>query len=125
MATPSRWTDRVVVGSIDGNIYAVSFSDDEVVDLTEALTPKDYSLMAIRMLIHFVIEDAVPGERDGMPDPAQAFIRVRNVTRINGKQLDLVDNRTTSVAYPWSCITYVELFNNEETARESDLGFFL
>ncbi|CAN5479606.1 hypothetical protein BH23CHL2_BH23CHL2_15570 [soil metagenome] len=79
--------------------------------------------MAIRMLIHFANADAGLGESDDMPDPTHAFIRVRNVSRKDGKPLDLVDDRTTSVAYPWARITYVEFFN-EENARESVVGFF-
>lgn len=79
--------------------------------------------MAIRVLIHFPNDDAVLGEMDDMPDPTHTYIRVRNVSRKDGKSIDLVDNRTTSIAYPWSRITYVEFFN-EEAAREAVMGFF-
>jgi hypothetical protein len=79
--------------------------------------------MAIRALIHILSEDPVLGELDEMPDPTHLFIRVRNATRKDGKPLDLVDDRATSLAYPWSRVTFVEFFN-EESPRESVLGFF-
>ena len=79
--------------------------------------------MAIRALIHIASEDAVLGELDEMPDPTHAYLRVRNATRKDGKPLSLVDERTTSIAYPWNRITFVEFFN-EETTREAVMGFF-
>jgi hypothetical protein len=79
--------------------------------------------MAIRALIHILSEDSVLCELDEMPDPSHHFIRVRNATRRDGKPMDLVDNRTTSIAYPWSRITFVEFFN-EDTAKEAVVGFF-
>lgn len=79
--------------------------------------------MAIRALIHFANEDAILGELDEMPDPTHMFVRVRNATRKDGKPIALVDERATSIAYPWSRITFVEFFN-EESARESVVGFF-
>ncbi|MEZ4522889.1 MAG: hypothetical protein R3A46_14810 [Thermomicrobiales bacterium] len=79
--------------------------------------------MAIRALLHFANEDAVLCELDEMPDPTHTFIRVRNASRKDGKSMELLDDRTTSIAYPWSRITYVEFFN-EEAAREAVMGFF-
>lgn len=79
--------------------------------------------MPIRALIHIVSEDPVLGELDEMPDPTHMFLRVRNATRKDGKPLELVDDRATSIAYPWSRVTFVEFFN-EESARESVMGFF-
>ncbi len=79
--------------------------------------------MAIRVLIHIMSEDAILGELDEMPDPTHTFIRIRNPMRKDGKALPLLDDRATSVAYPWSRLTFVEFFN-EESARESVVGFF-
>lgn len=79
--------------------------------------------MAIRALIHVHNGDPILCELDEMPDPTHQFIRVRNPTRRDGKPLDLVDNRATSIAYPWSRITFVEFFN-EESSREAVIGFF-
>jgi len=79
--------------------------------------------MAIRVLIHIMSEDAVLGEMDEMPDPTHTFIRVRNPMRKDGKPLPLMDERATSIAYPWSRVTFVEFFN-EESTRESVLVFF-
>lgn len=79
--------------------------------------------MAIRALIHFASEDPVLGELDEIPDPSHVYIRVRNPTKKDGKPLTLVDERMTSIAYSWSRITFVEFFN-EESARESVVGFF-
>ncbi|HLT19634.1 MAG TPA: hypothetical protein VKZ96_09265 [Thermomicrobiales bacterium] len=79
--------------------------------------------MAIRALIHIISEDPVLGELDEMPDPTHTFLRVRNATKKDGKPLDMIDARTTSIAYPWSRITYVEFFN-EDTQREVVMGFF-
>jgi len=79
--------------------------------------------MAIRALIHIISEDPVLGELDEMPDPTHQFLRVRNATKKDGKPLDMLDTRTTSIAYPWSRITFVEFFN-EESQREAVMGFF-
>lgn len=79
--------------------------------------------MAIRALVHILNEDPVLCELDEMPDPNHQFIRIRNATKRDGKPLELVDERTTSLAYPWSRITFVEFFN-EEAVRESVVGFF-
>ena len=79
--------------------------------------------MAIRALIHIQSEDPVLCELDEMPDPAHQFLRVRNATKRDGKPLDLIDDRTTSIAYPWTRITFVEFFN-EEAAREAVIGFY-
>ncbi len=79
--------------------------------------------MAIRALVHIISEDAVLCELDEMPDPTHAFLRVRNATRKDGKPLPMVDERATSIAYPWSRISYVEFFN-EDAPREAVLGFF-
>lgn len=79
--------------------------------------------MAIRALIHIISEDPVLGDLDEMPDPTHAYLRVRNATRKDGKRLEMVDERTTSIAYPWSRITYVEFFN-EDSPREAVMGFF-
>ncbi len=79
--------------------------------------------MAIRALIHIMSEDPVLCELDEMPDPTHSFLRVRNAMRKDGKKLDMVDERTTSIAYPWTRITYVEFFN-DESAREAVMGFF-
>jgi hypothetical protein len=79
--------------------------------------------MAVRALIHFTNEDPVLCELDEMPDPTHSFVRVRHATKRDGKPLDLIDDRTTSIAYPWARITFVEFFN-EEAAREAVIGFF-
>ncbi len=79
--------------------------------------------MAIRALIHIMSEDPVLGELDEMPDPTHMFLKVRNPTRKDGKPLTLLDERATSIAYPWSRITFVEFFN-EDSNREAVMGFF-
>ena len=79
--------------------------------------------MPIRALIHILSEDPILGELDAIPDPSDNYIRVRNPTKRDGKPLSLMDDRMTSVAYPWSRVTFVEFFN-EEAAKESVVGFF-
>lgn len=79
--------------------------------------------MAIRALIHIMNSDPIYCELDEMPDPSHQFIRVRNPTKRDGKPLDNVDERVTSIAYPWNRITFVEFFN-EESSREAVIGFF-
>ncbi len=79
--------------------------------------------MAIRALVHLLNEDPVLCDLDEMPDPTHQFIRVRNPSKRDGKRIEVVDERATSLAFPWSRITFIEFFN-EEAERESIVGFF-
>ncbi len=79
--------------------------------------------MAIRALVHILNEDPILCELDEIPDPTHQFIRVRNPTRRDGKPVAIIDSRATSIVYPWTRVTFVELFN-EESTREQVVGFF-
>lgn len=79
--------------------------------------------MAIRALIHIHNEDPILCELDEMPDPSHHFIRVRNPMKRDGKPIPTIDSRATSIAYPWTRITFVEFFN-EDAPREQMVGFF-
>lgn len=79
--------------------------------------------MAIRALVHLLNEDSVLCELDAMPKPSDHFIAVRNPRKRDGKPIDILAPGVTSIAYPWSRITFVEFFD-EEVQREAVLGFF-
>jgi hypothetical protein len=79
--------------------------------------------MAIRALIHILNEDPVLCELDAMPKPSDSFIAVRNPRKRDGKPMDMLAPGVTSIAYPWTRITFVEFFD-EEVQREAVLGFF-
>ena len=79
--------------------------------------------MAIRALVHLLNEDPVLCEVDTMPKPSDNFITVRNPRKRDGKPIDILANGVTSIAYPWTRITFVEFFD-EEIQREAVVGFF-
>lgn len=79
--------------------------------------------MAVRALIHLFNDDPVLCDLDTIPEPSDNFVRVRNPTKRDGKPIDVIADGATSVLYPWSRITFIELFG-EESKREEVVSFF-
>lgn len=79
--------------------------------------------MSIRALVHIVNDDPIMCDLERMPDPGDIFVSIRNPRRRDGKPLELLADGATSFLYPWSRITFIELFEDEST-RESIVGLF-
>jgi hypothetical protein len=79
--------------------------------------------MPIRAILHIPGEEAIRCELETMPQPSDNFILVHNPRRKDGKPIPTLDENATVVAYPWSHITFVEIFD-ESTSRENVVGLF-
>lgn len=79
--------------------------------------------MSVRALVHIMNDDPIMCELERVPDPTDAYIVIRNPRRRDGKAMELLADGATSFLYPWSRITFIELFE-EEGQRESIVGLF-
>jgi hypothetical protein len=79
--------------------------------------------MAIRAILHIAGEEAILCEIEAVPQPSDNFVTVYNPTRKDGKPIPTLDDNVSSVIYPWTKVTYVELFE-ERNQRENVVGFF-
>jgi len=73
--------------------------------------------MAIRAILH------VPGDVAEAPKPSDQFVTILNPRRKDGKPIPTMDEAATSFLYPWSRISFIELFE-ERSQRENVVGFF-
>jgi outer membrane protein assembly factor BamB len=89
------------VGTIDGCIHCLNLKDGQTV------------------WSHKI------GSPDEMPDAKEDFILVRNPHRRDGKPLTLIAGGVSTLIYPWSRVTYVEILGEGlGSTRESIVGFF-
>jgi hypothetical protein len=82
--------------------------------------------MAIKVIVHVHNEDPFQAEVDRVPDPQDNFVVLRSPRKRDGKSLSFITDGATAFIYPWSRISFIELFGeNEEGQRgEAVLGFF-
>ncbi|MEX1157786.1 MAG: hypothetical protein WEC79_02515 [Thermomicrobiales bacterium] len=79
--------------------------------------------MATKAILHISGEESILCEIETMPLPSDNFVVVFNPTRKDGKPIPTLENTTTSVIFPWTRVSYIELFE-ERSQRESVVGFF-
>lgn len=77
--------------------------------------------MAYTVLIHIQNEDAIVGEIEELPGPADVTLRVQNPRKRDGKDLHYLQNDVTTVVWPWSRITFVEVLPSG--AEDEIIGF--
>ncbi|MDQ3781264.1 MAG: hypothetical protein M3354_12075 [Chloroflexota bacterium] len=89
--------------------------------------------MTMTVVVHLHGEDAFVAEVDDVPDPAHAYVLLRNARRKDGKELPYITNGATAFLFPWHRITFLEMMGevgrrptSEVTEPESSsiLGFF-
>lgn len=61
------------------------------------------------VLIHLHNEDPVVGEIEELPTPTDTMLRVMNPRKRDGKDLHYLQNDVTTVFWPWTRISFVEL----------------
>jgi hypothetical protein len=66
------------------------------------------------VLIHVLNEEAVVGEMENMPDPADQVLIVKNVRYRDGRNVSYVLPETDTVIYPWQRIHCLEVMPSEE-----------
>lgn len=79
--------------------------------------------MAKTVILHLSGEDPIIAEIDRDPDPSDAFIRVSNLRRRDGKDVAYVAAGVQSVIYPWYRVTFLEIMVSEEE-RGQVIDFF-
>ncbi|UYN90318.1 MAG: hypothetical protein KIT08_03545 [Anaerolineales bacterium] len=61
------------------------------------------------VLIHLHNEDPVVGEIEELPTPTDTMLRVMNPRKRDGKDLHYLQNDVTTVYWPWTRISFVEI----------------
>lgn len=79
--------------------------------------------MAKTVILHIMGEDPVVAEIEQEPQPSDAFIRVSNLRKKDGKDVHYLAPGVQSVIYPWHRITFVEIMVSEEE-RSKVIDFF-
>ncbi|CAN5333074.1 MAG: hypothetical protein H0V47_05695 [Chloroflexia bacterium] len=79
--------------------------------------------MSVRALVHIMNDDPIMCELERVPNPSDSYVVIRNPRRRDGKPMELLADGATSFLYPWSRITFIELFE-DEGQREGIVGFF-
>jgi hypothetical protein len=79
--------------------------------------------MAMRALVHIHNDETILCEIDEVPKPSDNFVVLRNPRKRDGKPLTFVDDGATSFIYPWTRISFIEMFEDVER-RENIVGLF-
>lgn len=79
--------------------------------------------MAKTIILHLSGEDPVLADIDQEPQPSDAFIKVFNMRKRDGKPIAYLAAGVQSVIFPWHRITFVEMMPSEEE-RSSVVDFF-
>jgi hypothetical protein len=75
------------------------------------------------VILHLSGEDPIIGEMEEDPQPSDAFIRVSNLRRRDGKDVPYLAGGVQSVIYPWHRVTFIEMMVSEEE-RGNVIDFF-
>lgn len=79
--------------------------------------------MAKTIILHLTGEDPVLADIDQEPQPSDAFIKVTNMRKRDGKPVAYLAAGVQSVIFPWHRITFVEMMPSDEE-RSSVVDFF-
>ena len=77
--------------------------------------------MAITVILHAYNQDPIVGEVDELPKPGDQSIKVSNLRYRDGRELHFLDHSATSVIWPLSQLTFIEVLAGEE--EEGIIGF--
>ncbi len=75
------------------------------------------------VILHLTGEDPVVAEIDRDPEPGDAFLRVSNMRKRDGKDVSYLAGGVQFVIFPWHRITFLEIMPSEEE-RDSVIGLF-
>ena len=79
--------------------------------------------MAKTIILHIMGEDPVLAELDQDPQPSDAFLRVTNMRKRDGKAVPYLASGVQAVIFPWHRVTFVEMMPSEEE-RSNVVDFF-
>ena len=77
----------------------------------------------MKAILHIHGEESILCEIESIPQPSDNFVVIFNPTRKDRKKIPTLEDNVTSVIYPWTRVSYVELFE-ERTQRENVVGLF-
>jgi hypothetical protein len=76
-----------------------------------------------KVILHLTGEDPVVAEIEQDPDPRDAFVRVSNMQKRDGKAVAYLAGGVQAVLFPWHRITFLEIMPSDEE-RDSVIGLF-
>lgn len=79
--------------------------------------------MAINVILHIIGEEPVVAEMEQEPQPSDAYIKVANLRKRDGKEVPYLADGVEYVIYPWHRISFLELMPDAEQ-RDSVIDFF-
>lgn len=66
------------------------------------------------LILHILNEDAVVGEADNIPSPTDTLVILKNPRKRDGKDLHYIEPNVTTVIWPMSRITFIEVLPTSE-----------
>jgi len=66
------------------------------------------------LILHIVNEDPVVGEVDNLPTPSDNLVILKNPRKRDGKDLHYLEPNVTTVIWPVSRITFIEILPTSE-----------
>ena len=66
------------------------------------------------LLVHVLNDDPVMGEVDDLPNPTDQILVIKNPRRKDGKDLPYVEANVTTLIWPLSRVTFIEVMPSGE-----------
>ncbi len=79
--------------------------------------------MAKTVILHIVGEDPVLADLEQDPQPSDAFIKVSNMRKRDGKDVPYLAAGVQYVLFPWHRVSFIEMMPSEEE-RDKVVDFF-
>ncbi|MGD8625582.1 MAG: hypothetical protein PVF47_05555 [Anaerolineae bacterium] len=70
--------------------------------------------MALEVILHLQNEDPILAELESWPDPTHQILIATDLRRRDGRPVRYLTEGVTSVIFPWTRITFVEVMETEE-----------
>jgi len=77
--------------------------------------------MSISLIVHISNQEPIICDIDEMPKPQDTLLTMNNPRKKDGRDLDFIDAKVTTVVWPWAGIMYVEILSHEDD--EEIIGF--
>jgi hypothetical protein len=77
--------------------------------------------MALSVVVHIANEDPIMAEMEDFPSPSDTIVVLHHPRRRDGKDLHYLQGDVTSVIWPLSQITFIEVLPGE--GEEKIIGF--
>lgn len=78
--------------------------------------------MPISVLIHIPNAEPILGEVDELPAPTDNILAVHNPRRIDGKEIEFIQEDVSTVIWPIEKISFIEVMPGEDE-EEDIIGF--